>query len=92
MSSGQYVPALCCYFVKANLDFISEGRGVVVVHLYMFTVRGISISDINGCKIRQTLSIGSELELYGIALHWPRIGIGILLTFLKWQELVLVFY
>ena len=62
------------------------------MHLHMFKVRVISISDRIGCNIRRTLSIGSELELYGIALLRPRIGIGILLTFLKWQELVLVFY
>ena len=30
---------------------------------YMFKVRGIGISDRIGCNIRQTLSIGSELEL-----------------------------
>ena len=51
-----------------------------------------SISDRIGCDIRQTLSIRSELDLQGIALNRPTIGIGILLTFLKWQELVLVFY
>ena len=58
----------------------------------MKQMRGIIISERIGCNIRQTLSIGPELELYGIGLRRPIIGIGISVTFLKWQELVLLFY
>ena len=50
------------------MDFISEGRGVVVADfdrcIYIcLKVREISISDRIGCNIRQTPSIASGLEL-----------------------------
>ena len=55
------MPSLYYYLFKANLDCISEGRGVVVVDYDRFKVRGISISDRIGCNILQILSIGLEL-------------------------------
>ena len=59
-------------------------KNTVVEKECMFKMRGISIADRIGCTISQ--------HSWGIALCRPRIGIGILLTFLKWQELVVVFY
>ena len=45
-----------------------------------------------GCNVIKNVSIVLEFELQGIAMQRCRIGIGILLVFLKMQELVLVFY